>query len=331
MASVYSALGDFFRRHDRFCLLSHVRPDGDAYGSTLALGLSLQAQGKTVRFFNEDGMTQRYSFLPGARLLAKTDPTPPPADEKIIALDTANQDRLGASFTGWQRPADVNIDHHLSNANYAGLNCVDATTPATAQLLYEIICAEQLPLNRDIAVNLYAGLSTDTGSFRYRQTTARTLEIAAALINAGVEPSEVARDCYQSYSKSRLLLLREALNDAVFTSEDRIVYFHLRPEMFSRTGASPEDTEGLIETMQTAASVEVAFVLETIAGGITRVSLRSRGRVDVNAIAAYFGGGGHRLAAGIRSSLPPAEFEKKLLALVQEAVTRAEEPATGGR
>ena len=154
---------------------------------------------------------------------------------------------------------------------------------------------------------------TDTGSFRYRQTTAKTLEVAAALIRAGANPTDLAQACYQSYPASRLLLQREVLNTMKFDRQDQIAYFRLTPEMFQRSGAKSEETEGIIESLQCVKTVEVAFVIESLDPQTTRVSLRSRGKVDVQKIASEFGGGGHTLAAGIRSKLPIAELEQKLL------------------
>lgn len=320
MTSLFKSIGDFLRQHDKFVLFAHIRPDGDAYGSTLALALCLRAMGKDVIACNADGMIERYRFLPGADTLIPTPVEALEADRKIIALDTADQIRLGKVFHGWKRTPDLNIDHHISNAGYAPLNCIIPDVPATAEVLYELIRAENLPLNADIAANLFVGLSTDTGSFRHRQTTARSFEIAAELVRAGADPTDLAQQCYSSFTLGRLLLLREALNDTQFLDNGTISYFHLNNEIYARTGTSSEDTEGLIESIQMVKTVEVAFMLEKTDEEFTRVSLRSRGKVDVQQIASHYGGGGHRLAAGIRSKLPLAELEAGVIADIRKAL-----------
>jgi len=311
-----SSLQSLCDRHQRFLIISHVRPDGDAYGSSLGLGLSLRASGKDVLITNADGLSSLFEFLPGGKSLGATSPTPPEPDRLIIAVDCADQKRLGPAFEQWQRTPDVNIDHHVSNPGYAKLNLIDANSPATAQVLYEIITALKWPLTPEIASNLYVGLMTDTGCFRYRQTTARSFEIAARLVEAGADPTDLAESCYQNFRSARLLLVREVLNGLHFTNRDRVAWFYLSPEMYARSGATPDETEGLIEYLQAVNTVEVAFMLEAMSDGLTRASMRSRGKVDVQQICSEFGGGGHRLAAGLRSKLDPVTLEKKLLDLI---------------
>lgn len=305
-------------QHQRMLVISHVRPDGDAYGSSLGLGLSLRQAGKDVQVVNEDGMNSSFQFLPGSDSLAVTARTAPEADRLIIAVDCADHKRLGTVFEQWNRTPDVNIDHHISNPGYATLNLVEGHSPATAEVLADLITVLALPLTPEVAANLYIGLMTDTGSFRYRQTTAHSFEVAAQLVRAGADPTALAEACYNSFRSARLLLVREMLNALNFAKEDRIAWFHLTPQMYARSGAISDETEGLIEYAQSIKTVEVAFLIEQLSNGMNRVSLRSRGRVDVQKISAEFGGGGHRLAAGLRTRLEPALLETKLLELISE-------------
>jgi phosphoesterase RecJ-like protein len=300
--------------HANFLVISHVRPDGDAYGSTLALGLCLRALGKDVQMVNADGLSPLFEFLPGSADLAGKVPAALDPACVLITVDAADRKRLGAVFDQWDRQPAINIDHHLSNPGYAELNLIDAESPATAQVLFEIITALQWPLTAEVAANLYVGLMTDTGNFRYRQTTARTFEVAAALVRAGADPTDLAIACYQSFRAERLLLVSEVFSAIHFADHNRVAWFHLTPAMYERSGALPEETEGLIEHLQTVKTVECAFLLETLPDGLTRASLRSRGRVDVQRICQLFGGGGHRLAAGLRTKLAPDALEKQLLA-----------------
>jgi phosphoesterase RecJ-like protein len=303
-------------QHERILVISHVRPDGDAYGSSLGLGLCLQSLGKDVLITNADGLSSLFQFLPGSANLTIPQINAVELDRLIIAVDCADQKRLGAAFEQGQRLPDVNIDHHVSNPGYAKLNLIDPEAPATAQVLYEVITALQWPLTPEVASNLYVGMMTDTGSFRYRQTTVRTFEVAAQLVKAGADPTNLAEGCYQNFRAERLLLMRDVLNALHFANQDRVAWFYLSPETYARTGATPDETEGLIEHLQTVKTVEVAFLLEAMSDGMTRASLRSRGKVDVQKICAEFGGGGHRLAAGLRTRLEPAALEKKLLDLI---------------
>jgi len=303
-------------RHERFLVISHVRPDGDAYGSTLGLALSLRAMRNDVQVVNADGLSPLFEFLPGSKSLTATLPGAPETDRLIISVDCADAKRLGAVFDQWQRAPDVNIDHHISNPGYAKLNLIDADSPATAQVLYEIIAALKWPLTPDVAANLYVGIMTDTGNFRYRQTTAHTFEVASRLVAAGADPTDLAEACYQSFRAERLLLLREVFSAIHFANRNRVAWFCLTPEMYARSGAIPDETEGLIEYLQSVKTVEVAFLLESLPDGLTRGSMRSRGKVDVQQICREFGGGGHRLAAGLRTKLDPVALEKKLLDLI---------------
>ena len=303
-------------QHERFVVISHVRPDGDAYGSTLGIALSLHAMGKDVQVVNADGLSPLFEFLPGSKDLTVTLPTAPEPERIIIAVDCADAKRLGAVFDQWQRAPDVNIDHHISNPGYAKLNLIDSDSPATAQVLDEIITALKWPLTPEVAANLYVGIMTDTGNFRYRQTTAHTFKVAARLIEAGADPTTLAEACYQSFRAERLLLVRELFQAIHFANQNRVAWFCLTPEMYARSGATPDETEGLIDYLQTVKTVEVAFVVESMSGGLTRASMRSRGTVNVQQICAEFGGGGHRLAAGLRTKLDPVALEKKLLDLI---------------
>ena len=166
----------------------------------------------------------------------------------------------------------------MSNPGYAKLNLIDAEAPATAQVLHEILTTLKWPLTPEVAANLYVGLITDTGNFRYRQTTARTFEVAARLVEAGADPTDLSESCYQNFRAERLFLMREVFNAIHFANKDRVAWFCLTPEIFARSGATADETEGLIEYLQAIRTVEVAFLLEAMPEGQTRASVRSRGK-----------------------------------------------------
>jgi bifunctional oligoribonuclease and PAP phosphatase NrnA len=225
--SKFDEISRLLREHNRFAILSHVRPDGDALGCQIALALSLQQLGKEVCVLNEDGMLEKYSFLPCAELLTK----PPAAPEDVdvaIALDTAIQNRLGTAF-GAVRSAKIwiNIDHHLSNPGYGDLVYVDPTAPATGQIIFDLLQSQGFPFNREIAENLFAAISTDTGSFQYPKTSARTFEIAAHLVCTGINVGRLNQQLYENYPRRRIELLRELLHTMRFESDGRVASFGL--------------------------------------------------------------------------------------------------------
>ena len=316
-ASKFQEIDQILRAHQRFAILGHVRPDGDALGSQLALALSLQALGKEVRVWNEDGMLEKYSFLPSAQLLTKPPSTPEDFDV-AVALDTAIQNRLGTAFAA-VRSAKIwiNIDHHLSNPGYGNVVCVDTSAPATAEIIFHLIKSQGLPFNRDIAENLYAAISTDTGSFQYPKTSDRTFEIAAELIRTGLDVGRLNQQLYENYPRRRLELLRELLHNMRFQQEDHVASFSLTLKAAAELGVLPEDNEGLIDHLRAVHGVIVAVFFEELFDGKVRVSMRSKTEaVDVCAICQKFGGGGHSLAAGARVRGTLAEVEQRVLAEV---------------
>ena len=314
-------IGRVLRENERFAVLSHVRPDGDALGSQLALALSLQQLGKKVRVWNEDGMLEKYSFLPRGDLLTK----PPHTAEDVdaaIALDTAIQNRLGTAFTA-VRSAKIwiNIDHHLSNPAYGDLVHVDPTAPATGQIIFDLIKSQGFPFDREIAENLYAAISTDTGSFQYPKTSARTFEVAAELVCTGIDVGQLSQQLYENYPRRRVELLRELLRTMRFERDGRVASFSLSLQTAAELQVLPEDNEGLIDHLRAIRGVIVAVFFEELADGKVRVSMRSKSdAVDVCAICQKFGGGGHTLAAGARVRGTLAEVERNVLEEICDVV-----------
>ena len=322
-AAKFEQIGQALREGVRFAVLGHVRPDGDALGSQLALGLSLKQLGKDVRIWNEEGMLEKYTFLPNANLLTKP-PAEPEDVDVAIALDTAIQNRLGNSLPA-VRSAKIwiNIDHHPSNPGYGDLVYIDPKSPATGQILFELIKSEKLPIDTAIAENLYVAISTDTGSFQYPNTTARTLEIAAELVRAGVDVGRVSQLTYENYPRRRVELLRDLLGTMRFDANDRVASFSLSLATAKKLGVLPEDNEGLIDHLRAIRGVIVAVFFEELADGKVRVSMRSKNeKVNVCAICEKFAGGGHVLAAGARVRGSLAEVERKILEEVRDVVGR---------
>jgi phosphoesterase RecJ-like protein len=312
--SSFDEIGAVLRSNERFAILSHVRPDGDALGSQLGLGLSLSKMGKTVMVRNEDGLLEKYSFLPGGEFL-QTPLSEPQDFDVAIALDTATQSRIGTAMELVRSAKTwINIDHHPSNPRYGDLVYIDSSAPATGQILFELITSQGLPMDAAIAENLFVAISTDTGSFQYPNTTARTFEIGAELLRCGVDVGRVSQLLYESYPRRRAELLRELLGTMRFEGGGRVASFSLSLQTAQRLGAKPEDNEGLIDHIRAIQGVVVAVFFEELPEGKVRVSMRSKSdAADVCAICTKFGGGGHKLAAGARVRGTLAEVEEKVL------------------
>jgi len=314
--SPIEAIAQAFHGHQRFALISHVRPDGDAIGSQIALGHSLMAMGKTVYLINEDHLPENLVFLGGADLLI-TPPDEPLDIDVAIALDTATKARLGerALHAASKAKLWINIDHHISNPGYADINWIDATSPATGEIIHELIVDLKMPLPDEARDAIYVAISTDTGSFQYPSTTARTYRIAADLIDRGLDVGTINSKTYDELPYRRVELMRELLHTLELAEGGRVAHWVLREKTRIDLGLRPEDSEGLIDIIRSIRGVQVAAFLEDLPDGKVRVSMRSKDkRIDVCKIATVFGGGGHSLAAGIRMPGPIHDAKEALLA-----------------
>lgn len=301
--------------------MSHLRPDGDALGCVIALALCLKGLGKQVKVWNEDGMLDKYRYLPSSDLVTRP-PAEPEEFDVAIALDTGVENRLGTCQKAVkQAKIWINIDHHISNARYGDLVHVDPTAPATGQILFELFQSDNLPVTPEMADNLFVAISTDTGSFQYPNTTARTYEIGAELLKAGVNVGKLSQLMYESHPRRRIILLRELLNTMQFSANNQVASFALSMDTIQRLGSESEDTEGLIDTLRGIEGVIVAAFFEELPEGKVRISLRSKdSKVDVCKICALFGGGGHTLAAGARTRGSLPEVQEKVLTAISNEI-----------
>ncbi len=282
---------EVIRAHETFCIVGHVRPDGDCVGSQLALALALRNQGKTVVCWNEDALPQKYRFLDPEGLFQK--PRPGKQFDCVIATDCASYERLGrAGQCALHRKILINIDHHESNPHYGDVNWVSAREPSTGELIFRLLKAARWPITKPMADLLFV--------------------------------AKICHEVYQSYSLSRVRLLRHVYNQFRLTADNRIAYLWLKQRDFSRTGAESNDTEGVIDHIRAIEPVVVACVFEELEPWLTRVSLRSKSpSVNVNEIAAQFGGGGHQAAAGARLAGKPLSVQRKVLAAIKRALDAA--------
>jgi bifunctional oligoribonuclease and PAP phosphatase NrnA len=315
-------LGEVFRKHQSFVLMSHVRPDGDAIGSQLALGFPLLAMGKTVWMINEDGLPENMAFLNGSgRVILPPDE---PLDVEVaVALDTATRPRLGdrALHAASKAKLWINIDHHISNPGYGDLNLIDSTSPATGQIIYHLINGLELPMPDEARDAIYVAVSTDTGSFQYPSTTARTYEMAADLIRRGLDVGTINSKTYDDHPYRRLELMRALLNTLERDGDGSVAHWELRDRTRIDLALRPEDSEGLIDVIRAIRGVRLAVFFEELPDGRIRVSMRSKDkRLDVCRIALEFGGGGHALAAGIRMKGPLEEAKALVLGAIRRRV-----------
>ena len=311
----FEQIGKVLRDYQSFVLISHVRPDGDAIGSQLALGFALMAAGKTVRLINEDGLPDNLAFMSGSDKI-EFPPAEPMTVEVAIALDTATQPRLGerALHAASRAKIWLNIDHHISNPGYGDLNFIDSTSPATGQILYQLITALDLPLPAESRDAIYVAVSTDTGSFQYPSTTAKTYQMAADLIDRGLDVGTINSNIYDNYPYRRVELMRALLNTLEISEDGLVANWDLRDQMRIDLALQPEDSEGLIDIIRAIRGVQVAVFFEELVDGKIRVSMRSKDhRYNVCEIAMAFGGGGHALAAGIRMAGPLEEAKPLVL------------------
>ncbi len=301
-----SEIGRLINAHERFIVIAHHRPDGDAIGSQLALGDSLRVAGKTVAIVNEDGLPESLAFLDPDGLVqrpSEVDAASLSEAEVVFALDTATRVRLGKTVLSLlpEKATWVVIDHHVSNRGYGDLNLIDSTAPATGEILFRLIQELELPLTPTGRNALYAAISTDTGSFRYPATTSRTLGIASQLVAGGIDVGEISNALYASYPLRRLHLLRELLTTLRLDGEGKIASWVLTPEVSARLGTHPSDAEGLIDQLRSITTVELALFFEGAHDGHVSLSARSKkSGPDVSELCSHFGGGGHARAAGAR-------------------------------
>ena len=280
------------RERRRFVVTSHARPDGDGIGSALACGQILRQLGKNAEVVMHDGVPRIYQSLPFADRVIRCEAVPPNDAVIILECDSIKRTQLN----GLEACFLINIDHHVSGRNFANVNWIDSSVMATAELVYRMARLAGVPLDPDIATCLYTALMTDTGSFMFEGTNEHTFAIARELVLAGADPAHCARNIYFGHSTAKLRLLGAAL--ANLHREGSLAWIWVTQEQMERFGAREEDCEGLVNYALSIGDVQVAIFFRELPDSRWRVSLRSKGEVNVSAVAEHFGGGGHKCASG---------------------------------
>lgn len=307
----------------RILVASHLRPDADALGSAIACTLWLKGRGKEVTAWIDGGMPEKFRYLPDHGLVS----APPASPEKfdvLLALDTSVRSRLGTVEAAVAPGAIwINIDHHVSNELYGDINHIDPTAPATGQILFEMFRHTGEELTPAIATNLFAAISTDTGSFQYQGTDSRTFDAGSGLVAAGVDVAVLSRAMYENLPRRRFELLRFALNRAEFHCRDRIATFSLLLADAARLGVIPEDNEGIIDQLRSIEGVCAAIFFEELPEGKVRVSARSKDpALDVCKICQIFKGGGHPMASGARIPGTLEKVKEEFLKVVSDEIRK---------
>jgi phosphoesterase RecJ-like protein len=301
----------------------HKSPDGDALGSQLALMLALEKAGKSVTAHNLDPVPEIYRFLPHANRIKTGKLMSGPYDACIV-LD-ADPPRTGLFDDS--KPADtlINIDHHITNSSDWPHTWLDPSASATGEMVYRLVREWGIPLDRDIALCLYTAIFTDTGSFRYTNTSPESMKISASLLEAGADPWLVTENVYESFAFRRLKLLGNILAAMERSEDGRIAWVVVTEELYRKTGTTAEDTDNFINFVRSAKGVEVAVLFRQTAEREYKISLRSKGRVDLSGLAKSLGGGGHQNAAGSTLQGTLDEIQKRVIS----AVTRTIEAQLG--
>jgi phosphoesterase RecJ-like protein len=299
-------------RRDRFVLTSHARPDGDAIGSALACCQVLRTMGKQADVVLHDGVPRIYRALPFADQVLQANRVVGNYEAAIILeCDSIHRTRL----EGLEDRYLISIDHHVSGRPFAHVNWIDPHAVATGEMVFRLAREAGTPFSPDIATCLYTALMTDTGSFMFQGTNERTFALARELVLAGADPSHCARSIYFAHSVAKMRLLGEALRN--LNIEGHVGWTWVTQEQMERCGAKEEDCEGLVNYVLSIGEIEAAAFFRELPDGRFRVSLRSKGKLDVARVAEGFGGGGHECASGCSVDGPQPHAVRQVLELLR--------------
>ena len=306
------------QKAESFLLSVHKNPDGDALGSQLALMLALDRIGKKVVVQNLDPVPETYRFLPGSDRI-RVGTAISGGFDAVVVLD-AEPARTGLFDSGAPAGLLVNIDHHVTNPRPWSLTWLEPDAAATGEMVYELVRQLGVAITPDIALCLYTSIFTDTGSFRYSNTSAKSMRIAADMIEAGADPWLVTENVYESFAYRRLRLLGTVLSNIDRSQDGKIAWVVVTEELFRQNNATAEDTDNFINFVRSTKGVEVAVLFRQTAERQYKISLRSKGRVNLSGVAQSLGGGGHNNAAGATVDGTLTEVKEKVIGEVSKAI-----------
>ncbi len=300
-----------FRVHRKFVILSHVNPEPDTIGAALSLYHYLRSTGKQVSVYNADGVPGFMKFMPHAEVV--TVRVPSDHFDVAVCVDAGSTDMLGKHFDRFKRQVTVNIDHHRTNTLYGDLNIVDPDAAAACELVFTLFRRAHITVDPTIAALLLAGIIYDTGSFRYRNTTRRTMKTAAELMYRGADMAAISEKLYENQSPGRLKLLNLVLGTLEISPDGKIASVELTKNMYKETGTTKEDSEGMIDYPKSIAGVAVAVLFREVSERTYKISLRSKSDLNISDVAETFGGGGHKNAAGCTMEGTLPDIKRRVL------------------
>jgi len=304
-------IGEILKQKNSFLIVTHKNPDGDAIGSSLALYNVLRELGKTVYLEIPTKPAYIYDFLEDYSVIEITSNSKDV--EVVIALDSAEMHRCGLEREYIKDKLLINIDHHKTNPAYGDINLIEPDAAAVGCIIYDILTINQLPITRKTAEYLYLSILTDTGSFRYSSTTPKTFRVASELLEKGVEPWYIASNVYEREKPETYKLLALTLNTLELHLEGKLALLYTTQEMFKKTNTTADNTEGFVNFARSIRGVEVGVFLREDEPNVFKISIRSRGSVDVSEVASRFEGGGHKNAAGGTVRAPLEEAKQKII------------------
>ena len=310
---------DEITRRQRFLLTSHARPDGDSIGSQLAMAFALQALGKQVRIVNADPAPEHYQEFPGMDRI-EISATASADVDAVIVMECSDLTRTGV--TGLENQFLINIDHHAGNRMYGAINWHDESAAACGEMVFEVIRELGVPLTLEIATHIYLAILTDTGSFHHSNITPRTFDICRQTVEAGVNPATMARRVFDSNSFGKLKLIGALLDSMELVDHGRLAVLYMDDAMLHACNCTNNDTEGLINLPLTAREIQAVVFFKVGPRAEVRVSLRSKYDVDVRQVAAAFGGGGHKNAAGFTVAGSLDEVRPRIVDLLVQAIAQ---------
>lgn len=312
---------DLIKLKSSFLLTAHIFPDGDNLASLLALRAGLLQLGKRVQVVIDDDIPSSYHFLADIKSIIQPEAVRPDF-EALIVLDSSSIDRIGSvqAFIN-EHITVVNIDHHISNTGFGDVQYVDPAATATVEIVFELLSDLNISLDREIANAIFTGIATDCGFFKYANTTAKSMEIAGKMIALGAKPHEIS-DTLETKSPAALKLLARILEQIQITAKGKLAWLSIDEDMLTATGAAKDETDGFINYARYIEGVEVAVLFREVSGRGVKVSMRSKGDIDVSRVAVHFGGGGHQKAAGCSFDVPLNEAKEQVLAVITEQLDK---------
>lgn len=316
-------IADIIKNARTICISTHINPDGDAIGSSLGLAIVLDRMGKRVRIFNKDPIPRLYDFLAGKEFIK-------PADDDIyvdahVILDCSEASRVGKRVIDRVHPRiTINIDHHETSDGHGDINLILPEAAATSEIVFILLKRMGVAVPAEAAEALLTGIIMDTWSFQQTNTTSQVLRVAADLVDLGADPSKISMALFESHTESQLRLLARVLDTLEIRADGALAMVTVTERSLKETGTGAEDIEGFVNFPRSISGIKAAALIRETGGNRYKISLRSKNSLDVASIAAKFGGGGHKMAAGCEMKGTLEEVKEKIVKEVEESARRCQ-------